>query len=83
MTTLNIPLSEDQRRLLNERAIKSGCADSVEYVRRLIDEAIEREEVEEQLAEGLASGTLGNMTDADWQDIEREMERRVAERRGK
>jgi hypothetical protein len=80
MTTLSIPLSEDQRRLLSERAIKSGCADSVEYVRRLIEEAIEREDVEEQLAEGLASGTLGNMTDEDWDRIEREMERRVVER---
>ena len=80
MTILNIPLSDDQQRLLVERAAKSG-EDPTAYARRLIEEAIEREEVEEKLIEGLASGSLGEMTDADWEGIEREVERRVAERR--
>jgi hypothetical protein len=41
----------------------------------------ELDEVEEKLAEGLASGSLGEMTDEDWEGIKREVERRVAERR--
>ena len=81
MKTLNIPLSDDQQRLLREHAAKNG-EDPTAYARRLIEEAIEREEIEAKLEEGLASGSLGEMTDADWERIQLEVERRVVERRG-
>jgi hypothetical protein len=82
MTVLNISLTNEQQRLLAERAAESGFPDSAEYVKRLIEEVIDDDQIEEKLAEGLKSGPSTPMDDDDWRAIEREVERRITERRG-
>jgi Arc/MetJ-type ribon-helix-helix transcriptional regulator len=79
---LNIPLTEQQQRLLAERAAESGFPNSAEYVKRLIEEVIDDDQIEEKLAEALKSGPSAPMDDDDWRQIEREVERRIVDRRG-
>ena len=86
MQTMNISLPHPLKSFV-ERQIAAGRYSSAsEYVRELIraDEARRRQDqLETLLAEGLASGEPGAMTDRDWADIRSEAARLYERRRSR
>ena len=66
MTTLNISLSDEARRFLEEQAAKRGLSTEEEVVARLVSDAMEQERLERQLVEGLESGRGVEADDAYW-----------------
>lgn len=76
MTTLNISLPDPLKQYIEKRTAKGGYSSSSEYVRGLIREDKDRrakEELENKLLEGLASGPSTEMTRADWDDLRRQI----------
>ena len=86
MTTLNIPLSEEAKRFLEEEAAKRGLPDSGAVVARLVREAMSRErdeaELELKLDEGLNSGPGIEADDAYWDRRQADLVRHANAARG-
>ncbi len=81
---MNVSLPRSQKDWVREEAKRSGCSTPSEYVRRLIRDAqlrADRERLETLLLEGLSSGDDIEMTPEDWDDLRRELVRRVEARR--
>jgi antitoxin ParD1/3/4 len=71
MTTFNISLSDEASRFLEEQAAKRGLSTGEEVVARLVSEAMEQERLEQQLVDGIESGSSVVADDAHW-DAKRE-----------
>lgn len=80
MTTMNISLPEEMKAFIESQMALEGYASASEYLRGLIREEQRRrakQALEAKLLEGLQS-PASEMTDADWDGIEREAKERVA-----
>ncbi len=85
MTSLNISLPGALKKFAEAEARSGGYSTSSEYIRDLLRQAQKRkaqEELEAKLIEGLHSGESIEMTEADWQDIRKELRARVAKKNG-
>ena len=85
MASLNVPMTDELRRYVDERAASGAFSTPSEYVRHLIREDRERENdrrLEALLLEGLSSGPATNMTSADWRDVRETLRETLARRRG-
>lgn len=72
MTTLNISLPDDLKRIVDERVSEGGFASHSEYVRSLIrkdQKRMERDRIEAKLLERLDSGAPVEMTERDFDRI--------------
>ena len=83
MTTLNLPLGEEDLAFVEAQAAKRGHADAVEYILAPIEE--ERKRIEDEavlplLREALESGPATPMTREDWEGMRDEARSRLAER---
>jgi antitoxin ParD1/3/4 len=84
MATLDLPLSDDLRRFVDERARQTHHSSPTDYVRALIREdqrkaAMAR--LEEKLIEGLDSGEAVEVTPAYLDDLERRIQEKIDARR--
>lgn len=71
MVTMNISLPDSMKEYVDAQ-VASGYSTASEYVRELIRNAQKqsvREQLEQQLLAGLASGEATPMTDADWDEL--------------
>jgi antitoxin ParD1/3/4 len=86
MTTLNVPLSDEARRFLEEEASRRGLPDTGAVVARLVTEAMARERDEAELTrmmdEGLASGPAVEADDAYWDRKQADLLERAKALRG-
>jgi antitoxin ParD1/3/4 len=83
MTTMNISLLDEMRSFVEARMAQEGFASASEYVRSLIREAQThqaRQQLEAKFREALERGPATPMTRADWEDLERRVWGRHAER---
>lgn len=83
-TTMNVSLPESLREWVDEQVEKGGFGSASEYVRHVLREERKRlaqELLEEMLMEGINSGPATEMTDADWDDLKREIRERAAKLR--
>jgi antitoxin ParD1/3/4 len=81
MTTLNISLPDELKRVVDERVARGNFASHSEYMRSLIREdqkRIEREQLEAKLLRRLQSGESVPMTDADFDHIRARLRSHVA-----
>jgi antitoxin ParD1/3/4 len=80
MATMNIYLPEELKSFVEEETQKKGFSTVSEYVRGLIREEqqrkTERTRIDGLLIEGLDSGSATPMTESDWAEIHREIDRR-------
>jgi hypothetical protein len=82
MSSLQVSLSADAQRFVEEQAAKRGLANSGEFLERLVLEAMEREGLEEKLVAGLASGPVFEADDAYWDRKRTELTERARQGRG-
>jgi antitoxin ParD1/3/4 len=86
MTTMNLTLPDDMKAFVEEQAAKRGYVDASEYVRSVLLDVQTREqarsEIRGKLLEAVESGPATPMTRSDWDDIQREVERRHKSRQG-
>ncbi len=85
MTTLTISLPDSLKEFVDAKVAEGGHADAVGYVRSLIEkerERAERLEFEESLREAMR-GPATVMTPEDWEEIRREGQRLIAERKAR
>jgi antitoxin ParD1/3/4 len=80
---MNVPLTPDMEKLVSEK-VKSGeypdATAVLEDALRLLKERDQAEaRLEALLREGIESGDSADMTEADWQDIRREVRQRHAQ----
>lgn len=83
MATLNISLPDEMRAFVDEQASGGSFSTPSEYVRHLIREdrkRIAREKLEALLLEGLDSGPMEAMTEADWEEMRRNARERAAKK---
>jgi antitoxin ParD1/3/4 len=83
VTTLNISLPDSLREFVESQAAKAGYGNPSEYVEAVLRERQKsaiRAELEAKLLEGVESGSAGEMTQKDWEDLRLELRRRTAER---
>ena len=83
MSSLQVSLSEDARRFVEEQAAKRGLASSGAFLERLVLEAMEREGLEEKLVAGLASGPVFEADDAYWDQKQAELTERARQQQGR
>ncbi|HEY2154517.1 MAG TPA: type II toxin-antitoxin system ParD family antitoxin [Isosphaeraceae bacterium] len=87
MATMNISLPDAMKAFVEEQAAERGFETVSEYVRSILRDVqerhAERERINALLLEGLNSGRPEPMTDEDWEFIQSEALRRVAERKGR
>jgi antitoxin ParD1/3/4 len=72
MTSLNVSLPEPMKAFIEEEVKRGRFSTPSEFVRALVREKQEarlREDLEQQLLEGLRSGKPTAMTTKDWDDI--------------
>jgi len=84
MTTLNISLPDSMRAYIEEQTNDGGYSTASEYARALIREDQKRkdqERLEALLLEGLASGRAEKMRPEDWEEVRRQVRKRLGERR--
>jgi hypothetical protein len=67
MTTLNVPLSEEARRFVEEQAAKRGMSTGAEFLERLVAQAMEDERFERLVIEGIDRGGATVADDAYWE----------------
>jgi antitoxin ParD1/3/4 len=85
MTMLNVSLSDEAKKFLEKQASKHGLSTSGEFVERLVSQAMAREEqerLEEQLLDGMNSGSGIEADDAYWQRKQAELIGRANQARG-
>lgn len=83
MDTMNIALPENLKDYVQSRVAQGGYSSVSEYIRELIraDQKQSAEELlEQEILRGLNSGEPAPMTKDDWNDIRREVKRRVVAR---
>ena len=86
MTTLNISLPEDLKKVADELVRRGGYASHSEYVRSLIREdqrRLERESLEAKLLERLAGGDAQAMGPDDFDKIRSRLKAHLAGTRGR
>jgi len=84
MGTLNISLPDPMRAYVEEQAQAGGYSTVSEYLRALIREDQKRkaqERLEALLLEGLESGDASALTSKDWEEVRRQVRKRLGERR--
>jgi hypothetical protein len=67
MTTLNVSLSEEARRFVEEQAAKRGLTTGAEFLERLVTRAMEEERLERLVVEGVERGGRILADDAYWE----------------
>jgi antitoxin ParD1/3/4 len=83
MTTLNISLPDSMRAFIEEQTKCGGYSTASEYLRTLIREDQKRkaeERLDALLLDGLKSGEVKKLTPEDWQEVRRQLRRRLGER---
>jgi antitoxin ParD1/3/4 len=86
MTTLNISLPDDLKKLVDRQVMEGGFASHSEYVRSLIrkdQKRLERERIESKLLERLEAGASVEMTDRDFEKIRARLKSHLARTRKK
>ncbi len=86
MTTLNISLPDNMKKLVDERVAQGGFASHSEYVRSLIrsdQKRIDRQHIEAKLLERLEAGAPIEMHDADFEKIRGRLKSHLARKRKK
>ena len=81
MATVNISLPESLKHFVDDQVHQGGYSTVSEYFRDLLRQAQKQaaqETLESLLLEGLASGTVKDMTPEDWEDVRRQVRGRVA-----
>ena len=82
MATVNISLPESLKSFVEDQVHQGGYSTVSEYFRDLLRQAQKRaaeERLETLLLEGLASGAAADMTEADWEDIRRQVRERIGQ----
>jgi antitoxin ParD1/3/4 len=82
-TSLNISLPKGLKEYVAERVAEDNYSTASDYIRALIREDRKRRaerKLEALLLEGLESGPAAEVTAADWEDIRRQVRRRLAAR---
>ena len=83
MTSLNISLPTELKEFIEEMIASGGYGTASEYVRELIREARKRaaeEKLEALLLEGLNSGEPIEVTPQFWEDLRRDLRKRLAKK---
>lgn len=84
LTTMNVSLSQSQRRFVEAAAARTGCTTTSEYIRRLIHEAQRKEaqeDLERKLLAGLDSGEPIEVTPEYLAQMRRELTKRIGRRK--
>lgn len=84
MSTLNVSLPDSMRAFIEEQTKNGDFSTASEYLRSLIREDQKRkaqERLETLLLEGLESGDTEKLTPGDWEEVRREVRRRLGGRR--
>ena len=74
MNTIQISLTDEIQKWIEREVQIGGFATLGDYVQELVREAKERQEVEDQLLNGLQSGELQNATPQWWRELRTEIE---------
>ena len=83
LTSLNVSLPTGQRKFVEAEAKRTGCTTASECVRGLIREQQKeraREKLEEKIAEGLNSGDPVEVTREDWDELRKDLRKKLAAR---
>ncbi|MFO1008793.1 MAG: type II toxin-antitoxin system ParD family antitoxin [Planctomycetota bacterium] len=84
LTTMNVSLSQSQRRFVEAAAARTGCTTTSEYIRRLIHEAQRKEaqeDLERKLLAGLDSGAPIEVTPEYWDKMRSELLKRLGRKK--
>ena len=84
MATLNISLPDIMKEFVETEVVTGGYNTTSEYFRTLVREAQERKakaRLEALLLEGSNSNDISPMTEADWEDVRRDIRERVTRRK--
>lgn len=85
MATMTLTLPDPMKDFLEDQAARQGFATVSDYLQSVIREVqgepADRDRVDALLLEGLDSGPATPMTPEDWDEIRREGDRLIAERR--
>lgn len=84
LTTMNVSLSQSQRRFVEAAATRTGCTTTSEYIRRLIHEAQRKEaqeDLERKLLAGLDSGAPIEVTPEYWDKMRSELLKRLGRKK--
>jgi len=80
MQTMNISLPDSMKKVVDEQVNSGNYSTASEYIRDLIrrdQKRIAQEKLEALLLEGIDSGPPTELTSQDWDDIRREVRKRI------
>ncbi len=84
MKSINISLTEEMRRYVEEQVASGGYSTTSEYIRQLIRQDSQQKaekQLEQLLLEGLNSGETTPMTGKDWAEIRQAVTDKIAARK--
>ncbi|HYG74559.1 MAG TPA: hypothetical protein VEK08_06100 [Planctomycetota bacterium] len=78
MTQINVELTEEMKRFAEQEAHARGFNTVSDYLNYLLQQRCEELKLQAAIDEGLASGRGRKMSDADWNDLHKQLDERIA-----